>query len=473
MTLRVSLAALVVALAAPAFAGPPPAAPSPAAASPIPTDDMAAFDKDVNALFVQGGLTADEAAARSAKVSPTVKRKAAELDAQVAQLKAAELARVPQVSGKASYTRLSYIAPVNLGFGGMNFTIPFLQNSYDLQLNVGVPISDYFLTFPHLKDSAALGVQSARVGEIQSAVNAGQDARIAFYEWVRSRLQVIVANRQLEQVKVTLAQAQALADVQRMSKADLLRIVAQEADAEQTLAQLQLVAQLREEQLRILIGEPDAPLTIGEDIRGDIATSISGSLDELVKQAEAKRLDVRGIDLGIAAKDQQRASQQANLYPHLSAFATVEDARPNQRIFPQADEFRATWLAGVQLTWSLGDVFNYQTNSQRIAAETNELRADRANLMNGVRLDILSAEQNVELALTSLKTSQKQLAAAEEGYRVRKELLEAERATAVELVDAETELTRARITALNARVDLREALTVLGHALGEDVPGSH
>ena len=74
----------------------------------------------------------------------------------------------------------------------------------------------------------------------------------------------------------------------------------------------------------------------------------------------------------------------------------------------------------------------------------------------------------MQIAVHSLQSSQKGLAAAEEGWRVRKELLAAERATAVELVDAETELTRARIAALNARVDLRVALTQLQHAIGDD-----
>ena len=40
--------------------------------------------------------------------------------------------------------------------------------------------------------------------------------------------------------------------------------------------------------------------------------------------------------------------------------------------------------------------------------------------------------------------------------------------TAVELVDAETNLTSARISALDARVDLRSALAELDHALGTD-----
>jgi outer membrane protein len=65
-------------------------------------------------------------------------------------------------------------------------------------------------------------------------------------------------------------------------------------------------------------------------------------------------------------------------------------------------------------------------------------------------------------------TSMKGLSASEEGYRVRRELLNADRATAVELVDAETDLTRARIAAINARVDLRVAIAQLRHALGQD-----
>jgi outer membrane protein len=51
---------------------------------------------------------------------------------------------------------------------------------------------------------------------------------------------------------------------------------------------------------------------------------------------------------------------------------------------------------------------------------------------------------------------------------VRQALLAAQRATAVELVDAETELTRARITSLNARIDLRIAMVELKHAIGAD-----
>jgi len=81
---------------------------------------------------------------------------------------------------------------------------------------------------------------------------------------------------------------------------------------------------------------------------------------------------------------------------------------------------------------------------------------------------VLSAQQDIANAQRAIATTAKGLDAAEESYRVRRALLAAERVTAVELVDAETELTRARIAALDARIDLRIAIAGLAHALGND-----
>jgi outer membrane protein TolC len=468
MILRITLALSVLA-ATPVFAQPAPKQPAPRQPRPSAADDMAAFEHDLDMLFATGALTADQAASRAGGASPTVRRRAAEIAAAVAQAEAAGLARVPQVSAKLSYTRLSPIDPVLLPVGGMNFAIESLENAYLAQAQLVVPLSDYVLRYPKLIDAARLSAEVAKLGKRSSEVTAGQDARLAFYEWARAKLQVLISKRQLVQVQRTLEQVRALAEVQRLSRADLLRVESQEAQAEQVVDQLENLARLREEQLRLLIGAPAAePLAIGEDIRADIAGTQAAGLDELVGTATHQRLEFKAIDTGIQAKESQRAAEQANLWPRLSAFAVADYANPNQRVFPQADEFRLTWSVGAQLTWTLNDALLSRTSDRRIRAETEELRADRENLERGTRIEVLAAQQAVVLAEHALATSQKGLTAAEESYRVRKELLNADRATALELVDAETELTRSRIAALNARVDLRVARAQLDHALGND-----
>src|SRR5258706_9985229 len=123
MNARLSLL-LIAAAAAPALAQPAKQAPAKTAQ---PVDDMAAFEKDLDALFVTGGLTAEQAASRAGAVSPSVRRRVAEVEASIAQAEVVELARVPQIGGKASYTRNSYLRPISFGAG---VSIPFLQNYY-------------------------------------------------------------------------------------------------------------------------------------------------------------------------------------------------------------------------------------------------------------------------------------------------------------------------------------------------------
>ncbi len=432
---------------------------------------MAAFEQDINALFVPGGLTAEQAAARAGKVSPTVARRFAELEASIANLSAARTALEPQLSGKASYTRLSHIDPIMFpGFPPIEFPV----NSYVLQGQVGIALSDYLYRFPKLIGAAKLGADAARANAASSVVNAGQDARLAYYEYLRARLQVIIAERQVAQVQSVVKQMRALADAQRVSRADLMRVESQEAEAENIANQLRNLASLREEQLRILIGAgSEEQITLSETERADVNPPAPLPLDDLLKTATTHRLEFKAIDLGIAAREKQRESEKANYAPRLSAFATADYDRPNQRQFPQQDEFSFSWAAGVQMTWTLNDALLERSNQRRLVAETNQLRADRESLLRGTRIEVLNAQQQVQLAQLNLTTTAKGLAASEEGYRVRRELLNADRATAVELVDAETDLTRARIAAINARVDLRVALTQLAHALGQDDATTH
>ena len=65
-------------------------------------------------------------------------------------------------------------------------------------------------------------------------------------------------------------------------------------------------------------------------------------------------------------------------------------------------------------------------------------------------------------------TTKQALGAAEEGYRVRRELFRAGKATLVEVIDAEAELTRARLEVINALVEARIARVRFEHAVGRD-----
>lgn len=425
---------------------------------------------DPEAAFVEGGLTSAQAAARARAASPSVTRKLAELDAAAANLTAAEQLRVPALTTKLSYTRLS--APDLGGAGELArgaASPAVIRDLYDAQAQLVVPLSDYFVRFPGAIGAAKAGKRAAAVGVQASQADAAIRGRHAYYEWVRARLQLAISGRQLAQVRANLAQMQALVAVKRIARAELLRVEAQEAEAEQGHDRLRELAALREEMLRLQIGAgADEPLAIGEDLRAEVVAPAPVALDALVDTAAKRRLDVRALELGVEATEQRRRAESARALPQLSAFAVTDYARPNARAVVPAEEFGWSWSAGVQLSWSLPDALASRTSTQRLAADARALRADREIVLQNARIEVLSAQQGVHLARQAMTTSQKGLVAAEETYRVRAALLAAERATAVELVDAQTTLTRARIAALDARIDLRIAIAELDHALGTD-----
>jgi outer membrane protein TolC len=82
----------------------------------------------------------------------------------------------------------------------------------------------------------------------------------------------------------------------------------------------------------------------------------------------------------------------------------------------------------------------------------------------------LHALEAVDDAMSGQVTATRAVAAAEESHRVRRALFQNGGATSVELTDAETELTRARLAVIGAHVEARVAELELTHALGRDLP---
>src|SRR5437870_5717237 len=76
-------------------------------------------------------------------------------------------------------------------------------------------LSDWVYRIPRVRAGAPLGEGVARQSKRAAEGSAGEDARLAYYEWLRSRLQVLVAQRQLAQVQTTLKQGRALGGVRR------------------------------------------------------------------------------------------------------------------------------------------------------------------------------------------------------------------------------------------------------------------
>jgi outer membrane protein len=459
---------------------------APPALAQAPSGEAQTFDDLIAAeLGTGGGLTADEAGRRASQTSPTARARNEDLAAAAADVDRALAAFVPRVVVSASYTRLSDTKGGNAGSivvapgapagplppGSALVNVPLAfdtpLNQYALQASISVPLSDYFLRISPQHASARHGEAAAAKRLRAERIKAAADARINYYDWVRARLNMVVAEQSLSQARAHRADAKTGLEAGTLSNADFLRIESEVAKSELLLESTRNLVELTEEQLRTSMHDPSgAGYRIGEDVRRPAPQQASTSLRELWAEAQRSRPELSALDEQRAAQERATAAQRAAYLPRLELVGNASYSNPNSRIFPQEAEFRGSWDAGARATWVLSDLPDTAARLNGAGARIRAMEADRAALADQIHMQVMSAFKDLTEARVAEGTTARRLAAAEESYRTRRLLFQNGRATTVELLDAETDLTRARLEALGARIDGRVAHVRLAYAVG-------
>lgn len=443
-------------------------------------------------LRAPGGLTADEAGRRAAATS--VEARVRESSADIAEARRSEIQAGywPRLTGLARYTRLSPLAPAELadprvafvgrvgppgpvmaGDALQAFTFPPLTvpvNQYLTQASLIVPLSDYVLRVSRTLAAATRSVRAARIEEQAARVAAAAEARLAYYQWIRARAQALIADRALAQAAEHRSDAGHLFEAGTATRADTLRAEAQVKSAELAVVRAENLSALTEERLRVLMHDPGThPYQVGEDLTTPgLPGGASDALGPLFDEALANRLELRALLENAGAAHALAAAARAGQWPRLELFGDAVYANPNPRIFPAQQKFDRTWDIGVSLVWTPTDIPNARATERERAAQEGEILAHRAALLDGLRLEVREGWQAQREAAASRVKAAQELDAAEEGYRVRRDLFQNGKASLVELNDAQTELTRARLDTVNAAVDARVAHVRLTHAVGRD-----
>jgi outer membrane protein TolC len=512
----VGLTSLVVLAAASALhaqqplpPAPPPPGPAAAASSSAPGFEAkippaALADQRFLAALQprMGGLKVEDLARKSEMTSPEVLSKIKAVEGAAAKVDQAAVNFAPRVTLQARYTRLSTITYPSFGniAGGPQAgpitaqcgaavglpadqcvvnnaqLVPFAfstppVNMYSLTAGVVIPISDYILRISQNYSAAARSHSAAQINERATRAKVQRDARVAYYNWVRARGGLVVSEQGLATAQAHLKDVGVAVQVGSASKADFMRVESQVASTELLVERTRNLTNLVEEQLRVMMHDPPGNhYEIGDDTISVVAPVTATNVADLQTEALEKRLEVRALDDTVYSLRETKKVVQAGYLPRVDAFGDVQYQNPNTRVFPQSAEWKATWDLGVQMSWTINDTFSSRGQVAELEAKAQEIEAQKNQLRDGIKLEVMAAYNASREAQVALETTAHQLAAAEESYRVRRELFRAGRATSVELTDAETDLMRSRLDALNARLDARVARANLDHALGRDVP---
>lgn len=448
------------------------------------------------------GLTADEAAARAVQTSPQVDRARAQVRTARAGAERALYQFIPRLTFGFRYTRLSEIDQASVFNGGgdtvdpariaeliagvddpeaqelhvdtflifegfANVEFPVLLNQLAFTAELAYPVSDALLQVWPAMEGANAAADASDIAVGAQEVEVAYTAREAFYNYARARGALAVTTIALEQAETRHQQVQAFVQAGTAARVDELRIRASVAATRVAVARASGGVEVAATALRTLLHLPaNAPIAVGEDVLGDLPP-LPGSSDELVERAIRQRDDARALRRLLDAANHQIVAAEGSRWPHLAVAANLQVANPNQRVFPQTEEFRESWDVSAVITWSLHDLLDGEQRANEARGRREETQANLSALEDGIRIQVIEAATAYGSAREALEAARLGVEAAEESHRVQQERYRAGASTVSDVIDASAEQLRAQLDLVNTAIDARLAWARLYRALGE------
>ncbi len=515
MPLTLFLAAAMAAAQTPSASAPPPPpvitpeGPRPQVPPP-PTELATALKRGL--APVPGGLTSEIVAAKTVAVSPSVAIKDEAIERAAAKVDQTIVQFLPQIGGKAGYTRLSKAAinfgsfvgvgvdpstglaenqPITLGDCDPKFmlaagtqcaqglvTTPPLKiniplNSFSLQANISVPISDYILSLTPAKRGVKAARESAEAARDAERIKVETDARLAYYNWIRAIAALTVLVDALTRTQARLVDVQNLFEAGSATRSDVLRVDSLVYSQQAAITDATAFRNLAAKNLAVMMNEEPDNFAIGEDVLAPPKNIPSlPDLDRLIDEAQQNRLEVRSLEHATTGTEMGIRVARASYYPRLDAFAEATYANPNQRFFPAQQVWRASWSAGASLSYTINQTLMTKARVREMKSNKRELIHQLELMRRGIAMEVTQAYNDRVRALAAIELNTKALASSAEAYRVASESYAAGAATTNEIIDAEGQQVQASLQAVNAHIDLRAANARLLYATGRLNPGN-
>jgi outer membrane protein len=312
---------------------------------------------------------------------------------------------------------------------------------------------------------AALQKQMAEHDLAGTRTSVAFQAREAYYGAIQARGYLRIAQETLEQLRENKRVVERMYEVGMVPRNDLLRSEVALARGEQDLQRADDGVRLACVGLRVVMDLPSDTTVEVADTVG--VPPFDKSLEECMQAAFGTRPDLLGAEKGLRVASKGVKAAAGSLLPRLGAAFQYERQSEETAFSGDKDTWRVVASASFDLPLALGNVARVEE------ARAKELQAREGvrGLRRAVELDVESAYSQLNVARKGLTFAQRQLASAQENYRLVQRRFQEGEATHLDLLDAQTQLTTAKANDLNTRADYRHALALLALAMGLEGAG--
>lgn len=417
-------------------------------------------------VALQGPLTLDEAIARGLDTSHRLAELGARSEGAAAAVRGRKAAGRPQVAASVGYTRTNHVDEFGIPVPGASPRIiyPDIPNNYRARLDFQWPIYTFGRT-----DALERAAEAERVATTRDLAAARNDLKLeisrAFWAVVTARESVRVVQESLARMDAALADVRNRRDVGLVPPNDVLAVEAQRSRQRMLLVQAQNAREQALADLRRLTGlAPETPLEVAASLDAPPPTAVAAG--DLVLEAQKNRPDRQAVQNRIASAAERQAAIQANRRPVVALGAGVDYARPNPRIFPRQADWRESWDASINVSWTLWDSGRVAADAAEAAAAQRALRERLSEIDSLIDVEVRQRRLDVETSKAAIEAASDAVRAAEEARRVVGDRFAAGVATSTEVLDAQVALLQAQLDRTQALANARLAEARLSRAVG-------
>ncbi len=353
-----------------------------------------------------------------------------------------------------------------------NVSVPFLRDrEQESVVTLTQPLYDARLAAG--ARAAAGEYDAARFGLDALRVRVTRDVRQAYLRWLATQASVEILESSLGAAEENQRVNDSLYRNGRVTRDVVLRAEADVLEIEQQLAAARGGARVARNYVNLLrnaaLDTPLTPAAVSDAdvsrIRDALIRRAGGAARDrttLQDAAVERRPELRQIDSGLEASAAAQDLARAAFKPQL---ALAVDAGIQGEEYGFSDEDRFV-LASVVLRFNFFRGGADRAALREARERTSELQAARALAEQQIRLEVLQAVTDFEVAEATLRTTAKRVAAADGAFGIARRKRDLGQIPPVEFIDARRALTSAQLSEQVTRFEALAALAQVEYALG-------
>jgi len=354
-----------------------------------------------------------------------------------------------------------YREPYQLAFGSLgSFTLHEAWTTTTV-VALNQPLTGLaYLT--ELVDAKERDVRVAKNDYDKTRLDIAYKTAEAYLNVLKARAAADVAHQSVTDIQSELDRANQLRQAETYTDIDVLRLKSSKAAADQVALRADTAIQASLSHLTVQIGMKDGS---GVDITDDLPPqppALAMSVEQAQQRALSTRPELASSKERVESAKSLDSAAKMTYLPDIRAVAAWNHFTGVQPFEPEDEEY-----VGLTANWN---VWNWGSTQDQINQVKHQLKA--ARIADDALPDLIKAEVrerwlDAKVKYDSLAVAQTQQQTAEEAYRLQKVKLDNAAATTTDVIDAETDVARARLSLANARYDYYLALVALARSIGD------